>query len=101
MAYLLKGILENPKRLLVESILNIETNPELDLTSGVIVDEYPIYPEYKRGFQHILYVNPKTGKVFFEEKSRPLTREEQLEVQLEEVQVAIDTLILDSLKGGL
>lgn len=99
MPKLLMGSKINEQKMKVEIIYNLDhpDNAGLDTSQGVVVEEEAPLPEPQIGKGYLWYVNPQTGEQWFEFYDRPLTPEEQLQVQqqqLEEMTILLGDLLL-------
>lgn len=97
---LLKGVLEDATRLRTDIYYNLNApeNAGISTEDGVIVEKFMELADLgitpQRGKSYIHYVNPQTKEQWYEEFDRPLTLEEQLEVQNEK----IDLLLMNQLE---
>jgi len=98
---LLAGTRIAPDKLLVEMIYNLDhpENAEIDRSRGVVVEAEASPPPPKIGKGYLWYVNPQTGEQWFEEYDRPLTPEEQLMLQQQQLD-QMTVLLGDLLLGG-
>jgi len=98
---LLTGQLISSDKLLVQMVYNLDhpANAGLDTSQGVVVQEEATPPEPKIGKGYLWFVNPQTGEQWFEEYDRPLTPEEQVQVQQQQLD-QMTILLGDLLLGG-
>jgi hypothetical protein len=91
-----------PNKLLVETSYNLDhpANAGMDTSQGVMVENEAAPPEPKPGKGYLWYVNPQTGEQWFEEYDRPLTAEEQMQVQQQQLD-DMTVLLGDLLLGGV
>ncbi len=70
----------------VNLIYNVEPPQELkDRTDLVMVEGERVEKENKKGKSALPYVNPQTGEFWYEYVDRPLTQEEIIEEQSEQI----------------
>ncbi|WDU84192.1 hypothetical protein [Caloramator sp. Dgby_cultured_2] len=68
-----------------------KTQEELE-QEGILIEELP-EPQQIEGKIAVLYCNPVTKDVWYEYEDRPLTKEEQLELQIKTLQETILELL--------
>ena len=89
---LIKGTLESPTRLKTQIIYNMDAqeNANIPTEDGVLVETFlNTITNPKRGKAYIHYVNPQTKEQWYEEVDRPLTQEEQMQIQAEKIDLIL------------
>lgn len=85
-----RGNLINEQQLEVISISYLTD----DIASGGYqVDEIPAYPQASKGKGHLMYFNPVTKEIWFEEVSRELTSEEELLDRVSALEALVASLL--------
>ena len=99
---LLTGQLIAPDKMLVQTVYNLDhpANAGIDTSRGVVVEAEATPPEPKIGKGYHWYVNPQTGGQWFEEYDRPLTPDEQVQVQQQQID-EMTILLGDLMLGGV
>jgi len=99
---LLTGTLVSPDKMLVQTVYNLDhpVNAGIDTSQGVVVEAEAEPPAPQIGKGYHWFVNPQTGEQWFEEYDRPLTQEEQLQVQQQQLN-EMTVLLGDLLLGGV
>lgn len=99
---LLTGTFVASDKMLVQTVYNLDhpANASIDTSKGVVIEAEAEPPAQQPGKGYHWYVNPQTGQQWFEEYDRPLTPEEQVQVQQQQID-EMTVLLGDLLLGGV
>ncbi|MDK2917306.1 MAG: hypothetical protein PWQ37_39 [Candidatus Petromonas sp.] len=98
MQVFINGTKESEEKVRIELIhYQIDKLPTENINNGYLIDKesLPEIPQPKRGITYQLYYNPLEDILWYEERSRPLTQEEQQEI----INEKLDLLMLNQFES--